>query len=541
MMYYFSIENQYYLKMLINYPSLDAVFPLIVTDIVNHADKNLKNILNEKSEYQLKSLKKPLKFAGVAIAFFFLLANNCFGQSITWQRIYNGPSQVSNDYGYASCRADGQNIYILGSISNQKIYLLKINQLGDTIWTKIIGNSYSRGRAIVESDSGSCVLTGDIENGQAFAIKVNNSGNIVWQKYYGGISVQINDIINTSDSGYVLCGVENTFYAVLIKIDSNGNLQWYRNFSAGYEINFKSIVEFNNGKFLLTGWKSDNINSSAKCIIEKVDENGIYLWDTSISFNSQSTGGRKIIKYNHGFAISGTIYVNKLFFLRIDTNLSIIFKHIFDSTYQKYDIGGFVMLSPNKLAMNYSQDSVSGFIDGKIAMFDSLGNIFKYKTYTSQRQITFGSITQLADTGFIFCGTINNNINTFRDIYIIKADTMFNAVPIGISYNNYNSPDKYILQQNYPNPFNPVTTIKYEIPLSRGVSEGRGVLVTIKIYDLLGKEVFNINEFKKAGSYEVQFDGANFATGVYFYKLVVGDNTNNGLLFTDTKKMVLLK
>ena len=90
--------------------------------------------------------------------------------------------------------------------------------------------------------------------------------------------------------------------------------------------------------------------------------------------------------------------------------------------------------------------------------------------------------------------------------------------------------------QNYPNPFNPVTNIKYEIP--------KDVNVSIKIYDILGKEVFSYNEYKKAGSYEVQFDGTNLASGMYFYKLVVGDaslNTNKGVLFTDTKKMVLLK
>jgi len=57
----------------------------------------------------------------------------------------------------------------------------------------------------------------------------------------------------------------------------------------------------------------------------------------------------------------------------------------------------------------------------------------------------------------------------------------------------------------------------------------------------LGGEVFSFNEYKLAGSYEVQFDGSNFASGMYFYKMVVGENTNNGEIFNDTKKMVLLK
>ncbi|HWA06330.1 MAG TPA: T9SS type A sorting domain-containing protein, partial [Ignavibacteria bacterium] len=94
------------------------------------------------------------------------------------------------------------------------------------------------------------------------------------------------------------------------------------------------------------------------------------------------------------------------------------------------------------------------------------------------------------------------------------------------SFINNNTPKQFRLLQNYPNPFNPVTTIKYEIP--------KDVNVSIRIYDILGREVFNITEYKKAGSYQIQFDGSNFASGMYFYKLETDG-------FVDTKKMVLLK
>ncbi|MFI5212287.1 MAG: T9SS type A sorting domain-containing protein, partial [Ignavibacteria bacterium] len=87
-------------------------------------------------------------------------------------------------------------------------------------------------------------------------------------------------------------------------------------------------------------------------------------------------------------------------------------------------------------------------------------------------------------------------------------------------------PSAYKLHQNYPNPFNPVTTIRYEIPGNN--------TVTVKIYDLLGREVFTSTEYKTAGSYEVRFDGTNFASGMYFYSIDAGN-------FRDVKKMVLLK
>ena len=96
-----------------------------------------------------------------------------------------------------------------------------------------------------------------------------------------------------------------------------------------------------------------------------------------------------------------------------------------------------------------------------------------------------------------------------------------------VETDNYMQPDKYILYQNYPNPFNPTTTINYRIPeLS---------FVTLKVYDVLGNEIKTlVNEEKTAGNYEIDFEGKELPSGVYFYKL----NTNN---FSMIKKMILIR
>jgi photosystem II stability/assembly factor-like uncharacterized protein len=88
-------------------------------------------------------------------------------------------------------------------------------------------------------------------------------------------------------------------------------------------------------------------------------------------------------------------------------------------------------------------------------------------------------------------------------------------------------PHQYSLSQNYPNPFNPSTTIKYELPKS---SE-----VTLSVYDMLGREVsVLVNERRDAGVHELKFDGSNLASGVYVYRLTVGD-------FVKSTRLVLLK
>ncbi|MCW8961442.1 MAG: T9SS type A sorting domain-containing protein, partial [Ignavibacteriaceae bacterium] len=81
--------------------------------------------------------------------------------------------------------------------------------------------------------------------------------------------------------------------------------------------------------------------------------------------------------------------------------------------------------------------------------------------------------------------------------------------------------------QNYPNPFNPSTTIRFSI-INPDV-------VKIKIYDVLGREVKTlVNEFKQAGTYEIQFNASSLASGIYLYRIESGN-------FVQTKKMILLK
>jgi len=110
--------------------------------------------------------------------------------------------------------------------------------------------------------------------------------------------------------------------------------------------------------------------------------------------------------------------------------------------------------------------------------------------------------------------------------------------PIGIQIISSEVPQDFSLSQNYPNPFNPGTKIRFAIPNVGTVPR----TVRLIIYDALGREITTlVNEQLNPGTYEVDWDASNYPSGVYFYKLVVGDNTNNGVGFTETKKMVLIK
>jgi hypothetical protein len=95
--------------------------------------------------------------------------------------------------------------------------------------------------------------------------------------------------------------------------------------------------------------------------------------------------------------------------------------------------------------------------------------------------------------------------------------------------------DNFLLEQNYPNPFNPSTKIKFTISYVIASVAKQSQLVTLKVYNVLGKEVATlVNEELTAGEHEVTFDASNLPSGIYFYQL----NADN---FNETKKMILMK
>ncbi len=110
--------------------------------------------------------------------------------------------------------------------------------------------------------------------------------------------------------------------------------------------------------------------------------------------------------------------------------------------------------------------------------------------------------------------------------FALLDDLTFGAT-VGINDRTNGTPAEFYLGQNFPNPFNPSTTIKYSTPQTQFVS--------IKIFNILGKEIASlVNEEKKPGNYTINFDGSNYPSGIYLYRIQAGS-------FIDTKKLILIK
>jgi len=103
-----------------------------------------------------------------------------------------------------------------------------------------------------------------------------------------------------------------------------------------------------------------------------------------------------------------------------------------------------------------------------------------------------------------------------------------NSPLVSLDLENQNlQPTQMALHHNYPNSFNPTTTIRFDLP--------RSSFVTLKIFDILGREITTlVNESRSPGAYTAEWNGKDFASGIYFYRIEAGD-------YKETRKLVLQK
>ncbi len=178
----------------------------------------------------------------------------------------------------------------------------------------------------------------------------------------------------------------------------------------------------------------------------------------------------------------------------------------------------------------YSGDPVTG--TGWVAHYS---NDMRFVQNIGPFNMNPGDTQSIIIAQIIARGTSNlNSITKLRETADFAKqiyDENFQSV-VSVNNNSVGVPGQFSLSQNYPNPFNPTTVIRYRI-----TSNVRGQTSDVKlvVYNILGNEVKTlVNEKQTAGSYSVEFNAANLASGIYFYKLETGE-------YSQSKRMILLK
>lgn len=464
---------------------------------------------------------------------FIFIYGMLHAQSITWQRYYDGPNS-NDDYGQKICKADGDNFYLIGSSwlppSSSGLYVIKINPLGQPLWTRLLYSGIV-GNTGVSTDDDGCVISGS--NDTSFTLKINKDGDVVWYKTYIYGFPQIYDIIRTSDNGFIACGEIGLQAGHIFKTDSLGNLRWQKTYPSGSYKWFNNIIEINDG-FLLVGHDVDT-SIVGEGTLTKIDSLGNIKWEKKYSISGFSFFAKQIIESNNSYKLFGSGVDAQKQTLSNEILTVNPLGEILDTT--------FITPPPNweyQLIDAYKKNNryvISSIVNKpgladtpyvELRILNEDNNSLNVNQFISGDYSSIESIISTNNGDYLFAGYIGRFEVNHSDVYAIRTDSMLNAPPVGIISYNTTLPDNFKLCQNYPNPFNPTTQINYQISISS--------YIKINVYDIQGKLIQNlINEVQTPGEYHLIFNASHLPSGIYFYNMII-ENT-----IVDVKKMMLVK
>lgn len=411
-----------------------------------------------------------------------------------WVARYNGPGNAIDEV-YSLQVDNNGNVYITGysngGTTGDDVCTIKYDSFGTEQWVKRYngsGNNDDYGNSIQIDNSGNCYVTcavsGTTSDLDFVTIKYDASGSQGWVATYNGpgngedfpSSNAIDGNGNIYVTGYSMGSSTDMDYCT-IKYSSSGQQQWVQRYDGpdGYDESFNVIVD-NSGNVYVTGNSSGIGTGDDYCTI-KYDNSGQEMW---------------VARYDGGGGVSND-YCN---WVAVDPTGNVYVTGIVgDSTGPKNCATiGYNSAGAQQWLVTYNGPG-NEFDSGNALAVDNAGNVY----------VTGGS-DNASNTDFI----------TIRYSSAIGIQPVSNEIPRIFS-----------LAQNYPNPFNPVTKIKFNIPKSTQVK--------IVIFDLLGREIETlVDQQLNPGTYETDFEGSKYSSGVYFYKLISND-------FYETKKMLLVK
>ncbi len=263
----------------------------------------------------------------------FLMKIDSDGNFI-WEKIYAAP-YLSTGINLRQT-SDGGYI-VIGQASFDSIhrtaFLVKTNDIGDTLWTRNYGASYDEiGYDVCETNDNGYVLTGSNYNNNGvpvhvFVIKTDSLGNTLWSNKYGGVAADAGCSIQlTSDGGYVIAGNTDSFGVIgydflMFKLDANGTIVFAKTFgNTSYE-SFGSLALTSDHGFLVTGYGSPSAYSTIyDPYAFKTDSMGNITWakkygwttsDQLLSGKQTPDGGFILAGIINGFVPSSSVYLIK--------------------------------------------------------------------------------------------------------------------------------------------------------------------------------------------------------------------------------------
>jgi hypothetical protein len=452
----------------------------------------------------------------------FVAGSEVSSQPITWQRILGytdnailRKAQQTSDGGYIAVGTSIIGIY-------QKLYLVKFNPYGDTLWTRYFDTSVSgsfEGYWVEETLDKGFIIAGDGEgpNGDAYLIKTDSIGNIKWYKTFGGSGLDQGLCVKQlTNIDFILMArttsINSTNDIMLIKTDSVGNKIWSKIYGNNiYEEFGEEIQIIGNSGFIIDGAKEVS-GQRANLYLIRTNMNGDSVWTKTYNQYLGSAAYSIDLAIDRGFILGGfadstTNNEPKAYIVKTDSNGTIEWQRRYSTGFNELCYSIKTLNKKGYVFCGMSDSTFLGYERVIVRTIDNSGNIINENYFSpGPDNHSFQSVNLTNDNGFILCGYAKYGLT---QAYIVRTDSNCNIKPVGIINNNI-AVSNFELFQNYPNPFNSQSLIKYDID--------KYGLVNIKLYDITGKLLANlVNDYKIPGKYSYILDASkyNLSSGIY--------------------------
>ena len=416
--------------------------------MLNHFNPFLQEDAMKLLHYSFKKFF-ALHFSLLSLFFALILFVNSdlFAQipDTIWTKTFGG-SNIDVGY-YVETTSDGGFIITgytrsYGTMSGRNVLLIKTDSFGNAQWIKAYGgNNDDEGNSVQQTSDGGFIICGYTKSygaggNDVFLVKTDSLGNELWNKVFGGASDEEGySVLQTNDGGFLIAGATSSFGAGsrdiwLVKTDANGNLSWTKTIGGGSSDGARQINFTNDGGYIITGWTfSYGPGAVGNVWLVKTDSLGNMSWnkffggndvDRGLSVQQTTDGGYVLTGYT---ALSSST-LDEMLLIKTDSIGNLQWQRTFGGSGRDY--GNFVKQTFDNgfIVTGYTLSYGAGGDDLWIVRTDESGNLLWSKTYGGAQSDVGYCLQETNDGGYVIVGHTLSRGAGLHDVWLLRLESI---------------------------------------------------------------------------------------------------------------------
>jgi len=328
---------------------------------------------------------------------------------------------------------------ILEKSKKQDFWIIKLDKNGNMEWDETFGDEGTDvANSIIQTKDGGYIIAGFIWTVYASkqdicVIKLDENGNIEWEKTFDKDEHDIAySIIQTKDGGYAIAGgTGKRFWGEVncwvIKLDAKGNREWDNNFGGTGWDEIYSIIQTKDGSFITTGCVWSKGAGRGDVRVAKLDKRGNLVWDKTFG-GSENDETRSIVQTEDGgyvvagFTVSEDTGDRDIWIIKLDKEGNKVWDRTFGGTSEDWANSIIQNKNGDYIVAGWTKSMGAGKTDVWIVKLDKRGNLIWDKTFGGSENDEAHSIIQTEDEGYAVIGWTKSKGAGNADVWVIKLD-----------------------------------------------------------------------------------------------------------------------